>query len=54
MVPMCNPHNCLWCHFDIPNAKILVARVARAEEAYGKIVAFGNQRLAILDGLVCC
>ena len=32
-VPICNPHNSFWRHFDIPNTKILEARVARAEEA---------------------
>ena len=52
IIPVCNPHDSLFFHFDIPNTKILIAGVARAEEAQGKIVFFGSQRLAILDGFV--
>ena len=52
IIPICNPHDSLFCYFDVPNTKIPIARVARAEEAYGKIIFFGNQRLVVLDGLV--
>ena len=54
IILVCNPHNSLFCHFDKPNNKILIAGVARAEEAQVKIIFFGNQRLAILDELVWC
>ena len=54
IILVCNPHNSLFCHFDKPNTKILIAGVAIAEEAQGKIIFFGNQRLAILDELVWC
>ena len=33
IIPVCNPHNSLFCHFDKPNTKILIAGVARAKEA---------------------
>ncbi len=33
IIPVCNPYHSLLCHFDIPNTEILIAGVARAEEA---------------------
>ena len=50
IIPVCNPNDSLFCHFDIPNTKILIAGVAR-KKPKAKLF-FGNQRLAILDGLV--
>ena len=33
IIPVCNPHNSLFCPFDKPNTKILIAGVAKVEEA---------------------
>ena len=54
IIPVCHPHYSLICHFDKPNTKIPVARISGTEEAEGEIIFVGNQRLAILDGLVWC
>ena len=32
IISVCNPNDSLFCHFDIPNTKILIAGVARAED----------------------
>ena len=52
IILVCNPHNSLFCHFDKPNTKILIAGVAR-KKPKAKLF-FGNQRLAILDGFIWC
>ena len=33
IIPVCNSYDSLFCQFDIPKTKKLIAGVARAEEA---------------------
>ena len=43
IIPVCNPNDSLFCHFHIPNTKILIAGVARVEEAKGKIILWKSK-----------
>ena len=43
IIPVCNPHHSLLCHFDIPNTEIPIAGVARVEEAKGKIILWKSK-----------
>ena len=37
IIPVCNPHDNLFCHFDIPNTKIPIARVAGLKKPKAKL-----------------
>uniref|UniRef100_A0A2C9VLY6 Uncharacterized protein n=1 Tax=Manihot esculenta TaxID=3983 RepID=A0A2C9VLY6_MANES len=52
MISVCYPHYSLLSYFVIPDSKIPILGIARAEKSKHKIVFFGDKKATIFNGLI--